>query len=119
MNLSIIHIINEQHKDLINELASILGMGNDSLSIKLIDENDNIYYGCHSWWDIDKYIIFKDHVQLRKMGINIDYYKPSLLLLREFLIDNRRLNYEEIEFLSLYNWENALKEMNLTQIKID
>lgn len=113
--LSIVNIIVEEHVDIINELAEILGMGANSLSIKLMDESGNIYYGCHSWWEIDKYITFKDHYRLSKMGINIDTYKQALTLLHEFLIDTRNYD-EEIRSIPSYNWENALKELNLTRV---
>lgn len=119
MNLSIVHIINEQHKDLINELALILGMGNDSLSIKLIDENGNIYYGCHSWWLIEKYIMFKDHMNLSMMGVDMSRYKSALLELREFLVDAKNMTYEEIEKIPFTNWHNALSEMGLNEVALN
>lgn len=114
-NLSIVNIIPEEFVSEINELANILGMGENNLSIKLIDEQGKLYYGCHSWWEIDKYITFKDHGRLSKMGINIDTYKQALTLLHEFLIDTRNYD-EEIRSIPSYNWENALKELNLTQV---
>jgi len=119
MNLSIVHIVEEQHKDIINELAYILGMGGNSLSIKLQDQSGNIYYGCHSWWLSSKYIMFKDHMGLNAIGINMTPYKAALIKLREFLIDTQNMSHEEIENIPFINWHNALSEMELDEIALN
>lgn len=115
--LSIVNIIPEEYKDVVNELAYILGMGENNLSIKLQDQDGKIYYACHSWWNIDKYILFKDHVSLSKMGVNIQEYKNALLYLREFIIDSRNISYGETKYLPSDNLYNALSEMGLSIIE--
>lgn len=115
--LSIVNIIPEEYKDVVNELAYILGMGENNLAIKLQDQDGKIYYGCHSWWNIDKYILFKDHVSLSNMGVNIQEYKNALLYLREFIIDSRNISYGETKYLPSDNLYSALSEMGLSIIE--
>lgn len=118
-HLSIIHIISSEHAPLLNELAELLGYGADNLSIQLQDESGNIYYGCHSWWLIEKYIMFKDHMNLSMMGIDMSRYKSALLELREFFVDTKNMTYEEIEKIPFTNWHNALSEMGLAEVDLN
>ncbi len=62
-NLSVVNIAPEQYKDVINDIAEAYGCGDNSLSVKLQDSVGNIYWGCHSWWNVDDYAEFTDPVK--------------------------------------------------------
>lgn len=112
-DLSIVNVVSEHHVDSLNEFAEILGMGVDNLSTKLIDSSGNIYFGCHSWWTVEKYITFKDLSALLKLGINVDKYKPALKNLHEFVRDTSRMEYSEIVTTPNENWNQSLNELGL------
>ena len=57
-NLSVVNIIPDAYKDAINQIAELYGCGENNLSVKLIDSNGAIYWGCHSWWKPEDYAIF-------------------------------------------------------------
>ena len=47
-NLSVVNIVEDQYKDVINAIAEAYGCGPNNLSVKLQDVNGAIYWGCHS-----------------------------------------------------------------------
>lgn len=49
-NLSIVNIIADKYKDTINAIAAYYGTGDNALSVKLVDKDNNVFWGCHSWW---------------------------------------------------------------------
>ena len=59
-NLSVVNIIPDTHKDAINQIAELYGCSPNNLSVKLIDSNGAIYWGCHSWWKPEDYAVFSD-----------------------------------------------------------
>ena len=59
-NLSVVNIAPDQYKDVINAIGEAYGVGDNSLSVKLQDSAGNIYWGCHSWWNVDDYAEFTD-----------------------------------------------------------
>lgn len=108
-NLSIVNIIHVDFKEFINELAFVLGMGENSLSIPLTNQ----YFACHSWWSQEKYSIFKDLSALRSIGIDVDKYLPALNALHEFVIDTSLLSQEEKHNSPSANFQNALNSLGL------
>lgn len=117
MNLSIVNIAPEEYRSLLNELAEILNMGSANLSIQLQDEAGNIYYGCHSWWSVDKYIQFKDLHGLSSLGLDVEKYKPAIKNLTESIIDTANMPSDEVITIPSINWNSALKDLNLTIIE--
>lgn len=81
-NLSIVNIIHHDYLEAINQLAEILGMGKDSISIPLT----NNYYACHSWWSVEKYIAFKSYATYSALGLDINEYKDALDNLKEYIV---------------------------------
>lgn len=61
--LSVVSIAPEQYKDVINAIAEAYGCGPNNLSVKLQDASGAIYWGCHSWWNVDDYAEFTDPVK--------------------------------------------------------
>jgi len=61
--LSVVNIAPEQYKDVINAIAEAYGCGTNNLSVKLQDASGAIYWGCHSWWNVDDYAEFTDPVK--------------------------------------------------------
>ena len=47
-NLSVVNIIPDDHKDAVNQVAALYVSGENNLSVKLIDSNGAVYWGCHS-----------------------------------------------------------------------
>ena len=101
-NLSVVNIIPDAHKDVINQIAEAYGCGPNNLSIKLQGE-DGIYWGCHSWWKPEDYAVFSD-AELRQQIVPTEL-QPAL----EFLYERLVLDGDARE-----NWQAALSELDLT-----
>ena len=104
-NLSVVNIIPDAHKDAINQIAELYDCGENNLSVKLVDSNGAIYWGCHSWWKPEDYAVFSDD-ELRQQVVPAEL-QPSL----EFLYERLMLDGDAQE-----NWQAALDELNLTQV---
>lgn len=59
-NLSVVNIVPDTHKDAINQIAALYDCGENNLSVKLIDSNGAVFWGCHSWWKPEDYAEFTD-----------------------------------------------------------
>ena len=103
LNLSVVNIIPDAHKDAVNAIAELYGCGENNLSVKLIDSNGAVYWGCHSWWKPEDYALFSDP-DLRAQIIPAELL-PSL----EYLYERLVLDGDAQE-----NWQAALTELNLT-----
>lgn len=102
LNLSVVNIIPDAHKDAINQIAELYGCGPNNLSVKL-QGADGIYWGCHSWWKPEDYALFSDE-ELRAQIIPSELL-PSL----EFLYERLVLDGDSQE-----NWQAALSELGLS-----
>ena len=107
-NLSVVNIIPDAHKDAINLIAEAYGCGSNNLSVKLIDSNGAIYWGCHSWWKPEDYAVFSD-AELRAQIVPSEL-QPSLEHLYERLV----LDGDAQE-----NWQAALVELGLSLIETE
>ena len=74
-NLSVVKIIPDAHKDSVNQIAELYGCGENNLSVKLIDSNGAVYWGCHSWWKPEDYAVFSND-ELRSQTVPNEL-KPS------------------------------------------
>ena len=101
-NLSVVNIIPDTHKDAINQIAELYECGSNNLSVKLQDADENIFWGCHSWWKPEDYAVFSDG-ELRQQVIPIEL-QPALEHLYERLV----LDGDAQE-----NWQAALDELGL------
>ena len=102
-NLSVVNIVPDAHKDAINQVAELYGCGENNLSVKLIDSNGAIYWGCHSWWKPEDYAIFSDD-ELRQQVVPTEL-QPAL----EYLYERLMLDGDAQE-----NWQSALDGLGLT-----
>ena len=107
-NLSVVNIISDAHKDAVNQIAELYNCGENNLSIKLIDSNGAIYWGCHSWWKPEDYAVFSDE-ELRNQVVP-DELKPALEHLYERLM---------LDGSSQENWQSALDELSLTLVETE
>lgn len=105
-NLSVVNIVPNAHKSAINQIAELYGCGENNISVKLIDSNGAIYWGCHSWWKPEDYALFSDS-ELRAQIIPAELL-PSL----EFLYERLMLDGDSQE-----NWQAALSELGLSIIE--
>ena len=105
-NLSVVNIIPDAHKDAINQIAELCGCGENNLSVKLIDSNGAVYWGCHSWWKPEDYALFSDE-ELRAQVV-----PPDLLPSLEYLYERLVLDGDAQE-----NWTTALAELGLSLVK--
>jgi hypothetical protein len=105
-NLSVINIIPDAHKDAINQIAGAYGCGENNLSVKLVDSNGGIYWGCHSWWKPEDYAQFSDD-ELRAQVVPAEL-QPAL----EFLYERLVLDGDAQE-----NWLAALSELGLSVVE--
>ncbi len=104
-NLSVVNIIPDAHKDAINQIAEIYGCGENNLSVKLIDSNGAVYWGCHSWWKPEDYAVFSD-AELRAQIVPSEL-QSSL----EFLYERLMLDGDARE-----NWQAALALNGLSEV---
>ena len=104
-NLSVVNIVPDAHKDSINQIAELYDCGENNLSVKLIDSNGAIYWGCHSWWKPEDYAIFSDD-ELRQQVVPAEL-QPSL----EFLYERLMLDGDAQE-----NWQAALALNGLSEV---
>ena len=105
-NLSIVNIIPDEHREAVNQIAELYGCGENNLSVKLIDSNGTVYWGCHSWWKPEDYALFSDE-ELRAQIV-----PPELLPSLEFLYERLVLDDNAQE-----NWQQALVEMGLSLVE--
>ena len=105
-NLSVVNIIPDAHLTAINQIAELYGCGENNLSVKLVDSNGAIYWGCHSWWKPEDYALFSD-AELRAQIIPAEL-SPSL----EFLYERLMLDSDAQE-----NWQAALSELGFSIIE--
>lgn len=103
LNLSVVNIVPDAHRDSINQIAELYGCGENNLSVKLIDSTGAIYWGCHSWWKPEDYAVFSD-AELRAQIVPSEL-QPSL----EFLYERLMLDGDAQE-----NWTAALSELGLS-----
>ena len=102
-NLSVVNIVPDAHKDALNQIAELYGCGENNLSVKLIDSNGAVYWGCHSWWKPEDYAVFSD-AELRAQIVPTEL-QPSL----EFLYERLMLDGDAQE-----NWQAVLSELGLS-----
>ena len=104
-NLSVVNIAPNAHTDAINQIAELYGCGENNLSVKLIDSNGAVYWGCHSWWKPEDYAVFSD----AELGAQIvpSELAPSL----EFLYERLVLDGDAQE-----NWTAALALHELSEV---
>ncbi len=105
-NLSVVNVVPNTHKDAINQIAELYGCGENNLSVKLVDSNGAIYWGCHSWWKPEDYAIFSDD-ELRQQVVPTEL-QPAL----EFLYERLMLDGDSQE-----NWQATLSELGLSEVQ--
>ena len=105
-NLSAVNIVPNAHLIAVNQVAELYGCGENNLSVKLIDSNGAVYWGCHSWWKPEDYALFSDE-ELRAQVV-----PPDLLPSLEYLYERLVLDGDAQE-----NWTAALAELGLSLVK--
>lgn len=100
-NLSIVNIIADKYKNTINAIAAYYGTGDDALSVKLVDKDNNVFWGCHSWWQQQDY----DYFTKAPPPADIPNASEALAALYERVVDGG-VPYE--------NWASALDELSLS-----
>ena len=104
-NLSVVNIIPDAHLVAVNQIAEIYGCGENNISVKLIDSNGAVYWGCHSWWKPEDYAVFSDD-ELRQQLVPTEL-QPAL----EFLYERLVLDGDAQE-----NWQAALALKGLSVV---
>lgn len=107
-NLSVVNIVPDAHKVNVDLIAEMYGCGSNNLSVKLVDSNGAVYWGCHSWWKPEDYAQFSD-ADLRAQVVPTELL-PSL----EFLYERLVLDGDAQE-----NWQAALSELVLSIIETE
>ena len=107
-NLSVVNIVPNTHKEAVNQIAELYGCGDNNLSVKLIDSNGAVYWGCHSWWKPEDYAVFSDDA-LRQQVVPTEL-APSLNHLYERLMFDG--NSQE-------NWQAALADLGLSLVEVE
>ena len=107
-NLSVVNVVPDAHLIAVNQIAAIYGCGENNISVKLIDSNGGIYWGCHSWWKPEDYALFSD-AELRAQVVPTELL-PSL----EFLYERLVLDGDAQE-----NWQAVLSELGLSLVETE
>ena len=102
-NLSVVSIVPDAHREALNQIAEAYGTGSNSMSVKLVDVDSNIYWGCHAFWKPEDYAVFSDP-DLRSQVVPSEL-SPSL----EHLYERLMLDGNAQE-----NWQAVLSELGLT-----
>lgn len=112
-NLSVVHIAPEQYKDVINAIGEAYGVGPNSLSVKLVDATGNIFWGCHSWWNVDDYAEFTDP---DKRALMFAAYPPEQ---QELFTVALAVLYERLELNGMpkQNEAAAYAELGLSKVE--
>ena len=105
-NLSVVNIVPDAHLIAANQIAALYGCDDNNISVKLVDSNGGIHWGCHSWWESEDYALFSDDV-LRQQVVPTEL-QTSL----EFLYERLALDGNAQE-----NWQSALAELNLLTVQ--
>lgn len=105
-NLSVVNIVSDAHKDAINQIAELYGCGENNLSVKLVDSNGAVYWGCHAWWKPEDYAQFSDD-ELRAQVVPVEL-APAL----EHLYERLMLDGDSQE-----NWQAALIGLGLMLVE--
>jgi hypothetical protein len=100
-DLSVVNISKDIYKDKVNAVATSVGCGLDSLSVKLQDADGNIYWGCHAWWSKSDYEAYHN------MPIPTEYQEAMSNLYERTVLDG---NPQQ-------NFEAALSELGLSIVK--
>ena len=104
-NLSVVNIIPDAYKDAINQIAELYGCGENNLSVKLIDSNGAVYWGCHSWWKPEDYALFSDD-EARAQVVPAELAPALEHLYERLMLDG---NAQE-------NWQAALALHGLSEV---
>ena len=111
--LSVVSIAPDQYKDVINAIGEAYGVGSNSLSVKLQDTNGAIYWGCHSWWNVDDYADFTDADKRAEMFAEYPAEQQALFTAAlESLYERIVLDGNSTE-----NRDAAYAELNLTLVQ--
>ena len=105
-DLSVVNIVPDEHREAVNQIAELYGCGENNLSVKLIDSNGAVYWGCHSWWKPEDYAMFSDD-ELRQQVVPV-VLAPSLEFLYERIV---------LDGAAQENWQQALVEMELSLVE--
>lgn len=105
-NLSVVNIIPDAHRDAINQIAEAYGTGSNSMSVKLQDNNGDLFWGCHAWWKPEDYALFSDE-ELRNLMVPVELRESLNHLYERLILDGD----------SQENWQSALIELNLTIVE--
>lgn len=103
-NLSVVNISSDVYANAINAVAEYYGCGANNLSVKLIDSGGNIFWGCHSFWNPDDYLFFKQNVPPDEFAYAIEAFQN--------LYERVVLGGDSSE-----NWFSALNELGLTVVQ--
>ena len=107
-NLSVVNTIPDEYREAVNQVAALYGCGENNLSVKLVDSNGAVYWGCHSWWKPEDYAVFSDE-ELRNLMVPIE--------LRESL--NHLYERLSLDGDAQENWQAVLSELGLSLVETE
>lgn len=108
--LSMVHIISDEYLGIINAISDSVNMGNNNFTIRLVDNDGQLYWAYHSWWTVEKYLQFKTQLFYQ---LQSNVYKHALLQLKEFVIDTSNMPQTEIDTIAYRNIEQARELLGL------
>lgn len=104
-NLSVVNIIQDEHKEAVNQVAALYGCGENNLGVRLISADGSIYWGCHSWWKPEDYAVFSDDTNRNEL-IPAELQPALVHLYERLMLDDDAQD----------NWQSALAELELSVV---
>lgn len=111
-NLSIVSICPNEHRFIINQLAESLGAGENNMSVKLIDKDGVIWWGCHAWWKQEDYAFFKSKIASSSNSET----QASLNSLIESVVEEGEPHEHWIATLSKHNLKQVMYDLDGNEV---
>ena len=107
-NLSVVNIIADEYRAVVNQIAALYGCGENNLGVRLVNADGSIYWGCHSWWKPEDYALFSDE-ELRNLMVPVELRESLNHLYERLSLDG---NAQE-------NWQAVLSELGLSLVETE
>lgn len=110
--LSIVSICPDESRAVINALAEQFGAGQDNMSVKLIDQKGDVWWGCHSWWKQEDYAFFKSEIASSSNSET----QASLNSLIESVVEEGEPHEHWIATLSKHNLKQVMYDLDGNEV---
>lgn len=97
-SLSVVQVCPDAYKGAANAIAEAAGYGPDNLSVKLVDQDGGVWWGCHAWWIEDRF----------HESMNLDNYTPEVAGVLSQVVSSYKVVADPSN-----HWEEVLENLGL------